>query len=153
MSKNQHIFELGLTPPPGVAFIQWGDGSIRIRYAVKDVVPIRGMLLNLARSLTEQALKKLSEERDVEIAKQKMPLSKLQSITQEMHKLQREMTGVESETQVDLSMFERAIDETIRQVQDSVDKADAQSIINQVVTPAGDDPVIVIGRVVPDTED
>ena len=152
MSK-QHIFELGLTPPPGVAFIQWGDGSIRIRYAVKDVVPIRGMLLNLARSLTEQALKKLSEERDVEIAKQKMPLSKLQTITQEMHKLQKEMTGVESETMVDLSMFERAIDETIRQVQENVEKVDAQSIVNQVVTPQGDEPVIVIGRVVPDTED
>ena len=114
--KTNHIFELGLTPPPGVAFIQWGDGSIRIRYAVKDVVPIRTMLLTLARSLTEQAVKKLAEERQAEIDKQKMPLSRLQQITNEMNTLNKEMTGIELEP-VDLSAFEQRIEHGIKETE------------------------------------
>lgn len=111
MSTNT-TFELGLTPPPGVAFIQWGDGTIRIRYATKDVVPIRKMLIQLAKSLTEQAVSKLKEEREAEIAKQRMPLTRLQRIQQDMKLLQGEMSDIEKEA-VDLSAFESIIEENI----------------------------------------
>ncbi len=146
-----HIFELGLTPPPGVAFIQWSDGSIRIRYATKDVVPIRSMLLNLARSLTEQAINKLQAEREVEIAKQRMPLTRLQTINTEMASLKKEMTGLDLDP-IDLSGFERAINEGIRSVE-PVETVEPQMIIDKVVMPTMGEPVVVIGTVVPDFED
>lgn len=156
----QNIFELGLTPPPGVAFIQWGDGSIRIRYAAKDVVPIRSMLLTLARSLTEQAIKRLGEEREAEIARQKMPLSRLETIQNEMKILQHEMTDFEKEAVI----IERSIESAIREVAPT-ESMSAKAIVSKVVMPPQPQvtvvdtapfenaPGVVIGKVQRDTVD
>lgn len=133
---SNSIFELGLTPPPGVAFVQWGDGTIRIRYSTKDVVPIRKMLLQLARSLTEQAITKLREEREAEIAKQRMPLTRLELITQDMRALEGERTNIEKENS-ELEQFEHAIEESLRTVAE---------------TPSTD-PTVIVGRVTIDPED
>lgn len=103
MSNKSVPFELGMSPPPGVAFVQWADGSIRIRYSTRDVVPLREMLLNLARGLTEQAIRKLQVEREQEIERQKMPLSKLESITRELHQLESQTIELDP---VDLSQLD-----------------------------------------------
>lgn len=103
MSNTPH-FETTIRPPPGVSFTQWGDGTIKIRYSTRDVLPIRKMLLDLARNLTNEALEKLKADKQVELERQRLPLTRLQTINQEMQTLQTEMKGIETET-LDLSVL------------------------------------------------
>ncbi len=111
--SNQPHFETSIRPPPGVSFTQWGDGTIRIKYSTKDVLPIRKMLLDLARNLTNEALEKLKADKQAEIERQRLPLTRLQTINQEMQSLTTEMKGIENES-IDLSIIQSAIEERIK---------------------------------------
>lgn len=91
------MFTLRIIAPPGVKFTQWPDGSIQMMYSVEHVVNIRRMLLDNVKQLHQQAITKLEAEREAEIAKQRMPLTKLQQIQRDMNALQREMKVTESE--------------------------------------------------------
>lgn len=106
-------FKTSIRPPPGVSFTQWGDGTIQIMYTTKDVLPIRKMLLDLARNLTNEALEKLKADKQAEIDRQRLPLTRLQTINQEMQSLQTEMKGIDSET-LDLGALQSAIEERIK---------------------------------------
>lgn len=89
---SQQYFELALRPPHGVAFVQWADGSIHIRYASANVVILRESLLGLARQLSEQAIKQLEAERQAEIDRQRMPMSRLETINTEIESLKQAAT-------------------------------------------------------------
>lgn len=108
-----HQFETSLRPPPGVSFTQWADGSIRIKYSTRDVLAIRKTLLDLARNLTNEALDKLKADKNVEIERQRLPLTRLQQINLDMKSLETEMKGIETE-KLDLSELQRDIDERIK---------------------------------------
>lgn|SRR5262245_47986196 len=90
-------FQLKITPPPGVRFTQWPDGSIVVNYAVDDVVKIRRMLLDNVKLLHDQAIATLREEKEREIELQKRPLTRLQQIQKQMNQLQAEMKETEAE--------------------------------------------------------
>lgn len=96
--------DLAMRLPPGIAFIQWADGSIHIRYSVKDVVPLRETLLALAKTLTDQAIQKLEDEKRVEIERKKMPPSRIEKITKELNGLKEQPVELEP---FDSSKFER----------------------------------------------
>ncbi len=117
MSTIPH-FETSIRPPPGVSFTQWGDGTIRIKYSVRDVLPIRKMLLDLARNLTNEALEKLKADRQVELDRQRLPLTRLQTINLEMQSLQGEMKAIDTES-IDLSGLQSAIEERIKSAEAS----------------------------------
>ena len=81
------MFTIRLVPPPGVAFTQWPDGSIQLTYSTDHVMPLRKMLIDNVKLLKDQAIAHLEKERQAEIDKQRMPLTRLERISKEMNQL------------------------------------------------------------------
>ncbi len=134
MTTTPH-FETTIRPPPGVSFTQWGDGTIKIRYSTRDVLLIRKMLLDLARNLTNEALEKLKADKQAELERQRLPLTRLQTINQDMQSLQAEMKGIDEESG-DLSALQSAIEERIKAVEikpvDRIENAPGVSVSTTV---------------------
>lgn len=135
-------FETSIRPPPGVSFTQWGDGTIRMKYSTRDVLPIRKMLLDLARNLTNEALEKLKADKEAELERQRLPLTRLQTINKEMSSLQAEMKGIESES-IDLSTLQEVIEERIKSAEIPL-----APVVSEESSPIENAPGVSVSRVV-----
>jgi hypothetical protein len=85
------IHQLKLSLPPGMTFNQQRDGSLKINYTVQTALKLRDALVKSAAELTKLALERIEADKKMELARQQLPVSKVQALDGQIDALKKDL--------------------------------------------------------------
>jgi hypothetical protein len=86
-----------LKPPPGVAVNQYPDGTLRFHYTAETVLPLKAALFKMARELIDQAIAEVEARKAAELARQQLPITRIETIDTELAVLQAQKAEAEKQ--------------------------------------------------------
>lgn len=80
--------QIKVKPPARVSFTQWADGSIVFNYTAETATALQSVLYQAAETVIEHAIEQATNAKRAEVERQRLPVSRLESLDEEIGRLQ-----------------------------------------------------------------